>query len=102
MKTAPEETYLSFATHKQRADRMSSGKFSETRNYRQYFIERWRSFLHANYRSPIHVAVAFGVHSDTAEKWWAGQNAPSGWIVGQAFADPSLRASALHHLAEAA
>jgi hypothetical protein len=77
---------------------MSSGKFSERRevlSYRQHFALVWQRFITENFQSPAHAAHVFQVDATTAEKWWRGQNAPSGWVVGRAIRDPETRDAAL-------
>lgn len=80
---------------------MSSGKFSgrrEVLSYRQHFAAVWQRFVTENFDSPAHAAHVFQVDGSTAEKWFRGLNAPSGWVVGKAIADPDMRAAALHLL----
>lgn len=82
--------------------RMSSRKFSERRavlSYRQTFAVVWQRFVLANFDSPAHAAHVFQVDPTTAENWWEGRNAPQGWVVARAIADPRLRAPALAVLA---
>jgi hypothetical protein len=77
---------------------MSSGKFSgrsEVLSYRQHFANVWQRFVTENFESPAHAAHVFQVDASTAEKWFRGLNAPSGWVVGKAIADPDLRDAAL-------
>lgn len=83
------------------SSRKFSGKFSVAASgtYRAQFAETWSRFVRAHYDSPVHVAV--GVDASTADNWWAGLNAPQGWVVGRAFADPATRAAALRHLGAA-
>lgn len=77
---------------------MSCRKFSaksEVLTYRQHFALMWRDFITENYESPAHAAMAFRVDPSTAENWWVGANAPQGWVVGRALADPETRDAAL-------
>lgn len=77
---------------------MSSRKFSERRevlSYRQQFAAMWRDFIRANFESPEHAAYVFRVDNKTAQNWWEGSNAPSGWVVGRALSDPDMRDAAL-------
>lgn len=53
--------------------------------YRARLREEWRRFLTENFRSPGHVADCFQVSASTAEKWWKGSHAPSGFAMGLAF-----------------
>lgn len=94
---------------------MSSGKFSapticprppgagqsrgEVLSYRAHFAGVWQRFVTQNFESPVHAAHVFQVDATTAEKWWRGLNAPSGWVVGRAIADPDLRGPVLALLA---
>lgn len=82
----------------------STGKAtkSEVLTYRQHFAERWCRFLHGEFEGPAHVAHVFKVDATTADNWWAGSNAPQGWVVGRAMADPAIRDAALRILTEAA
>lgn len=80
----------------------SSGKFSEKFSgrddvlaYRQHFALVWQQFIVENFDSPAHAAHVFQVDATTAAKWWAGENAPSGWCVGRAIADPGLSRAAV-------
>jgi hypothetical protein len=41
----------------------------------------------------------FQVDATTADNWWEGFNAPSGWVVARAISDPALRPAALSALA---
>lgn len=80
---------------------MSSGKFSARRDvltYRQHFAIVWQRFVTENFDSPAHAAHVFQVDASTAEKWFRGLNAPSGWVVGKAISDPATRDAALHLL----
>ena len=77
---------------------MSSGKFSgrrEVLSYRQHFAVVWQRFVTENFESPAHAAHVFQVDASTADKWFRGLNAPSGWVVGKAISDPAMRAAAL-------
>jgi len=77
---------------------MSSGKFSDRREvqtYRQHFAQVWQRFVLQNFDSPAHAAHVFQVDASTAEKWFKGLNAPSGWVVGKAISDPHMRDAAL-------
>lgn len=42
------------------------------------FPDRWRAFLHAQFRSPFEVAAFFSVTEKAAEKWWHGIGGPQG------------------------
>lgn len=66
---------------------MSSGILSKRHalTYRQHFAERWSGFIRSHFDSPEAAAVAFGVDGSTARKWWAGSNAPSGFVVAMAY-----------------
>ena len=80
---------------------MSSGKNSGRRSvmtYRQHFAIVWQRFITENFDSPAHAAHVFQVDASTADNWWRGQNAPSGWVVGRAISDPNTRDAALHLL----
>lgn len=46
--------------------------------FRAAFPDRWQAFLRAHYRSPEHVAVAFGVTERAARGWWEGTGGPQG------------------------
>jgi hypothetical protein len=66
----------------------SSGKFSGKQaatSYRAHFAERWGQFMRANFDSPEHAAMVFGVDGSTARKWWEGSHAPSGFAVAMAY-----------------
>ncbi len=66
----------------------SPGEFSAkgaAMAYRQFFAVRWAEFVRANFDSPEHAAMVFGVDGSTARKWWEGSHAPSGFAVGYAF-----------------
>ena len=83
---------------------MSSPKFSGRRDvltYRQHFAIVWRQFITENFDSPAHAAHVFQVDATTAANWWMGLNAPSGWVVGRAIADPATRPAALALLVNA-
>ena len=58
---------------------------AEVLSYRMMFAARWQRFIRANFDSPEHAAVAFGVDGSTAKKWWEGSHAPSGFAVGYAY-----------------
>ena len=62
--------------------RRSSGKIY---GYRAKLREEWSKFLQENFRGPAHVADCFHVNTSTAEKWWRGSHAPSGFAMGLAF-----------------
>lgn len=88
---------------------MSSGKFSgqisqrcEVLSYRQHFVAVWQRFVTQNFDSPAHAAHVFQVDSTTAENWWRGHNAPSGWVVAKAVRDQGTRIAALQMLTGAA
>ncbi|MEL8055943.1 MAG: hypothetical protein AAGK66_07305 [Pseudomonadota bacterium] len=74
---------------------LSSGEFSgcktETLTYRAAFARKWSQFIQENFDGPQQVAKAFHVDSSTAENWWAGRNAPQGWVIGRAACMPRLR-----------
>lgn len=55
------------------------------KNLRATFADRWSDFLKETFENPLEVAVAFGVTGQTAENWWSGANAPSGFAVAFAF-----------------
>ena len=77
---------------------MSSRKFSQRRDtltFRQHFAVVWQQFIVENFDSPAHAAHVFQVDYTTAGNWWTGRNAPSGWVVGRAIADPETRAAVL-------
>ena len=77
---------------------MSSPKFSGRRDvltYRQHFAIVWQQFIVENFDSPAHAAHVFQVDATTAANGWMGLNAPSGWVVGRAIADPATRPAAL-------
>lgn len=77
---------------------MSCGKFSrksEVLDYRQHFARTWQQFIVAHFDDAAHAAYVFKVDPSTADNWFAGTNAPQGWVVGRAFADPELRDAAL-------
>ncbi|MCJ8138580.1 hypothetical protein [Falsirhodobacter halotolerans] len=77
---------------------MSSPKFSgrrEVLSYRQTFAAVWQRFIIQNFESPAHAAHVFQVDPTTAENWFEGRNAPQGWVVGKAIANPLTRESAL-------
>ena len=80
---------------------MSCRKFSarsraaELLTYRQQFAETWSQFIRANFESAAEVALLFRVDPSTAENWWTGANAPQGWVVARAIADPDLRDATL-------
>jgi hypothetical protein len=81
---------------------MSPRKFSDRREvlaYRQHFAVVWQQFVRDNFDSPAHVAHVFQVDATTADNWWEGFNAPSGWVVARAISDPDLRPAALSALA---
>ncbi len=74
---------------------MSPRKFSSRKDvltYRQHFAIVWQ---------PAHAAHTFQVDATTAQNWWLGLNAPSGWVVGRAIADPATRPAALALLVNA-
>ncbi|WP_232303250.1 hypothetical protein [Paracoccus sp. 228] len=79
---------------------MSSGKNSrrEVISYRQHFAAVWQRFVLQNFDSPAHAAHVFQVDASTADNWFRGLNAPSGWVVGKAISDPQMRDAALHLL----
>ena len=77
---------------------MSCRKFSarsEVRTYRQQFAETWRDFIQSNFESAAEAALVFRVDPSTAENWWTGANAPQGWVVARAIADPDMHDAAL-------
>jgi hypothetical protein len=51
------------------------------KSYRDFVEKNFARFLRENFRSPAHVAVAFGVTSRTAENWLAGVNIPNGVVM---------------------
>lgn len=48
------------------------------------FPDRWRAWLHSNYRSSTHVAQAFSVSERAAQKWWDGVGGVNGGKVAYA------------------
>jgi hypothetical protein len=48
------------------------------------FPDRWRAWLHANYRTARHVAQAFSVSERAAQKWWDGVGGVNGGKVAYA------------------
>ena len=88
-----------------RAD-VSSRKFSASQvrrdvfTYRAHFALVWQRFITETYRNPSEVKAAFGVDITTAENWFRGDNAPYGWVVGRAIADPDTRDAVLKVLTE--
>ena len=53
------------------------------------FPDRWRAYLHSNFRTARHVAQAFFVSEKAAQKWWDGIGGPTGGKVAFAVArDP--------------
>ncbi len=81
---------------------MSPRKFSDRREvlaYRQHFARVWQKIIRDNFDSPAHVAHVWKVDSTTADNWWDGFNAPSGWVVALAISDPDLRPAVLSALA---
>lgn len=48
------------------------------------FPDRWRAWLHANYRTSRHVAQAFCVSERAAQKWWDGMGGVNGGKVAYA------------------
>ena len=108
-----DQGHLSQVQHGSGGFGMSSGKFSgkfsdafsarvserqAVLDYRAHFALRWQRFCQANFVSPAHAADVFQVDATTADKWWQGLNAPSGWVVGRAIADPGLRGAVLVQL----
>lgn len=87
---------------------MSSGKFSaqsrrhEVLKFRENFARTWARMMQCNFDSPAHAAHVFQVDSTTAENWWEGRNAPSGWVVARAVSNPAMRDAALNVFAGAA
>lgn len=79
------------------SSRIISAK-SETLTYRQFFAVRWQRFVKANFESPAHAAMVFRVDPSTAENWFAGTNAPQGWVVGRAIDHPELGSAVIHYL----
>jgi hypothetical protein len=81
---------------------MSSRKFSgkaEVLSYRAHFKHHWQVFIHENFEGPEHVAHVFKINGDTALKWWRGDHAPQGWVIGQAGRDnPDIRDKLIEHL----
>lgn len=77
---------------------MSSGKFSKKSDvltYRQHFAKMWQVFIVQNFDDPAHAAYYFKVDPSTADNWFEGLNAPQGWVIGRALADPAIRDAAL-------
>lgn len=89
--------------HMERDPVMSSGKLLVEcpRTYRQHFVCLWQTFIRENFRSPAHAADVFRVDASTAANWWDGLNAPQGWVVGRAIADPQYSEQAIRFLREA-
>jgi hypothetical protein len=48
------------------------------------FPDRWRQWLHRNYRTARHVAQAFSVSERAAQKWWDGIGGVNGGKVAYA------------------
>ncbi len=48
------------------------------------FPERWRGYLHANFRSHCDVQQAFQVSEKTARNWWTGATGANGGHVAVA------------------
>lgn len=71
-----------------------------SQSYRQFFNKRWQRFVRENFPGgPSQIIQHFpGVTYQTADNWWNGFNAPQGWVIGRAIADPDLRESAIEHL----
>ena len=107
--TAPRSSDVRCTTQQQHeigAPEMSSQigweKSSQRRRaltYREHFAAIWRDFIRSNFDSPEHAAHVFRVNGRTAENWWEGLNAPSGWVVGEAINNPDLRDAALAAIA---
>lgn len=53
--------------------------------FRRWFAPKFAEFLRANFASPEHVAVQFGVRNSTAHNWWSGTNRASGDTVALTF-----------------
>ncbi len=70
----------------------------EVLNYRQHFAFMWRDFIVANFDCPAHAAMVFKVDPSTAENWFAGTNAPQGWVIGRAISSPELKDAAIAFL----
>lgn len=80
------------------SSRNFAGKFSardDVISYRAHFALTWQRFIRENFESPTHAAFTFKVDATTADKWWNGLNAPSGWVVAMTVANPEYRESAL-------
>jgi hypothetical protein len=80
---------------------VSPRKFSPKRQaltYRQLFAAKWQAFIVENFDSPEHAAMVFGTDASTAQKWFAGKHAPSGFAVGYAYDQFPTEAAA--HLRE--
>lgn len=63
---------------------MSLSKVLDPRSFREFFANRWSTFLHENYRNAEEVAFIYGVRYQTALNWWQGVNKPSGDVVALA------------------
>lgn len=73
-----------------------AGRPFDLDHFRHVYPDRWRAFLHAQFRSIDEVAVFFGVTDEAARKWWHGIGGPRGAQVSIAFtAFPSAAAEFL-------
>lgn len=52
--------------------RWQPGRPVDLHRYRVLFPDKWRAFLHAQFRRPEDVAVFFDVTDKTARNWWDG------------------------------
>ncbi len=67
-------------------------------SYQSFFNQRWALFLRANFKSPEHIAICFGVTARQATNWLDEISGPRGHAVAKAFTDPQLAESALKYL----
>ena len=63
-----------------------SGRPCDPMAFRRLYPDRWSAFLHAQFRSPLEVAVFFSVNEKTARQWWEGVTGPQGWASAYAVA----------------
>jgi hypothetical protein len=56
----------------------------DPRRFRALYPGRWREFLRAHFRDPVHVAYFFSVDPKTARDWWDGLSGAQGWAVAYA------------------
>ena len=60
-------------------------KVLEPGSFKAFFAVRFAQFLRDNYRRPEEVAVAFGVHYNTACNWLEGNHRAHGDVVAMAY-----------------